>query len=206
MSTLLEAASTNQRFIQIRFRFTRWMPKYEPIDRDVEVNGQTILAMIDGVARFSDTYRSKVEDALADNGIVNPIPDEWYPQQAWLDAFGVLAEELEPHLLDRIGEQIPDAADWPSGISGVENGLRSINQAYQRNHRGGDIGYYRFTRIGEQTGEVACKNPYPCPFDRGIIRAVAQRYAPVESFVFVEEATEECRRNGGVMCTYTVHW
>lgn len=182
------------------------MNQYEALDQGVEINGQTILAMIEGVGRFSDDYRHRVQEALAENGVVDPASGEWYPQQAWLDAFGVLADDLEPHLLDRIGEQIPDAAEWPSGITSVEEGLRSIDEAYHRNHRGGEIGHYRLTDIGEQTGEITCMNPYPCPFDRGIIRAVTRRFAPVGGFVFVEETGDDCRRDGGETCTYTVHW
>jgi hypothetical protein len=182
------------------------MTRYEAIDRGVEINGQTILAMIEGVSRFSDDYRQRVEEALAENGVVDPTPGEWYPQQAWLDAFGVVTADLDPHLLDRIGEQIPDAADWPTGITGVEDGLRSIDEAYHRNHRDGEIGHYRLTDVGERTGELTCTNPYPCPFDRGIIRTVTRQFAPVEAFVFVEETGDECRRDGGDACTYTVHW
>lgn len=182
------------------------MTRYEAIDRNVEINGQTILAMIEGVSRFSEDYRRTVRDALADNGVEDPSPGEWYPQQAWLDAFGILAEDLEPHLLDRIGEQIPDAADWPAGISGVVEGLQSINNAYHQNHRGGDIGYYRLTESEDRRARVTCRNPYPCPFDRGIIRSVAREYAPVEAFVFVEEIGSVCRREGGETCTYEVHW
>ena len=63
------------------------------------------------MSRFSETYKQQVRDVLADNGIDDPKPGEWYSQQAWLDAFEVLATELEPHLLDRIGEQIPETAD-----------------------------------------------------------------------------------------------
>lgn len=183
------------------------MAQFQAFDENVEINGQTILATVDGaVARFSEEYQQIVRAALEANGIVDPGPDEWYPQQAWLNAFGVLAEDLEPHLLDRIGEQIPESADWPGGISGVEEGLHSINEAYHANHRGGEIGFYRFERSNNQSGEATCKNPYPCPFDRGIIRAVTRRYAPVEAFVFVEETGRECRRDGGDTCTYTVHW
>jgi hypothetical protein len=90
------------------------------LDRDVETNGQTILATLEEVNRFSETYKQQVRDALADNGIDDPKPGEWYSQQAWLDAFDVLATELEPHLLDRIGEQIPETAEWPTGLSTVE--------------------------------------------------------------------------------------
>lgn len=182
------------------------MAQYEALDDGVEINGQTILAMIDGVAKFSENYRDTVRRALRENGVVDPTPGEWYPQQAWLDAFGELAADLEPHILDRIGERIPAAADWPGGISSVEDGLRSIDKAYRMNHRGGEIGSYRFRSTGDREGVVTCDNPYPCPFDRGIIRAVARDHAPVGGFVFVEETGEECRRTGGESCTYTVHW
>jgi hypothetical protein len=182
------------------------MGRYEALDDGVEINGQTVLAMIEGVSRFSETYRRRVREALAEHGVSDPAPGEWYPQQAWLDAFGALAADLEPHLLDRIGEQIPDTADWPSDVETVEAGLRSIDEAYHRNHRGGAIGYYRVTDVGERTAELTCRNPYPCPFDRGIVRAVARRFAPVEAFVFVEETGDDCRRAGDETCTYTVYW
>lgn len=183
------------------------MVQFEAFDPDVEVHGRTILAVVDeALSRFSDTYRERAREALADNGVEDPAPDAWYPQQAWLDTFRVIADELEPHLLDRLGGQIPSVVEWPNDVSGVEEGLRSIDDAYQLNHRGGDIGYYRFEPVDDQTGQVICRNPYPCLFDRGLIRAVARRYAPVESFVYVEEDRDRCRRDGDDACTYTVYW
>jgi hypothetical protein len=74
------------------------MSQYNVLDRDVEINGQKILATLEGVSRFSETYKQQVRDALADNGIDESKPGEWYSQQAWFDAFDVLATELEPHL------------------------------------------------------------------------------------------------------------
>ena len=183
------------------------MVAYQAFDPDVEVHGQTILRVVDdALARFSDEYREMAREALAANGVEDPDPTEWYPQQAWLDSFEVIATELEPHILDRLGEQIPDIADWPAGFAGVEEALRSIDEAYQINHRGGEIGYYRVERIDDKTADVQCRNPYPCPIDRGIIRAVARENAPVESFVFVDERGMECRRDGADQCTYTVSW
>ena len=182
------------------------MVQYEALDDGVEINGQTITATLEGVRRFSDEYKETVRASLEEEGVEEPAPGEWYPQQAWLNAFGELADELDAHLLDRIGEQIPDTADWPGGVSGVEEALRSIDVAYHENHRGGDIGHYRFERTGDRVGEVECRTPYPCPFDRGIVRATARKYSPVRRFVFVEETGEACRREGGETCTYTVHW
>ncbi|WP_181861585.1 hypothetical protein [Haloplanus salinus] len=99
------------------------MAPYEAFDDDVEVHGRTIIAVADdALARFSDAYRETAFDALADNGIDDPSADEWYPQQAWLNTFETIAAELEPHILDRLGEQIPDVAEWPSGDNPGEDG------------------------------------------------------------------------------------
>lgn len=183
------------------------MTQFEAFDQRVEVHGRTILVVVDdALARFSEEYQEEALTALAANGIDDPEPDEWYPQQAWLNTIETIADELEPHLLDRLGGQIPEVASWPSDVPTVEAGLRSIDDAYQANHRGGDVGWYRYEPEDDRTGRVVCANPYPCPFDRGLVRAVAQRYAPVKSFVFVEERGRDCRRDGHDTCTYTVSW
>lgn len=182
------------------------MAPYEPFDEDVEARGETILVVEEALSRFSEDYRRRAREALTEYGIENPQPDEWYPQAAELNAFETIAEELEPHILDRLGEQIPEAAEWPDDLDGVDAALRSIDEAYRLNHRGGEIGYYRYERTDGRTGEIECKNPYPCEFDRGLIRAVAQAHSPVESFVFLEEPDDRCRRHGADRCRYTVHW
>jgi len=183
------------------------MATYEAFDRGVEINGQTVLTIVErGMGRFSEAYREEALAALAEEGITDPEPDEWYPQQAWLNAFESIAAELQPHVLDRLGEQLPVVADWPNDFETVPAGLESIDEAYQRNHRGGEIGSYRFEQVEERAGEVTCHNPYPCPFDRGLIRGVARQYASVDSFVFIEETGSSCRRNGDDTCTYTVYW
>lgn len=183
------------------------MATYEAFDRGVEINGQTVLTIVEeAMGKFSDEYRERALAALADEGISDPDPDEWYPQQSWLNAFEAIADDLQPHVLDRLGETLPDVADWPNEYESVPAGLRSIGEAYQRNHRGGEIGSYEFEQVDESTGQITCHNPYPCQYDRGLIRGVARKYAPVDAFVFIEETGETCRRNGGDTCTYTVHW
>lgn len=183
------------------------MATYETFDSNVEINGKTVYTIVEeAMGLFSDAYRNRALDALAEEGISEPAPEEWYPQQSWLNAFEKIANDLQPHVLDRLGEALPDVAAWPNDFDTVPAGLQSIGDAYERNHRGGDIGSYEFEIIDERTGNVTCNNPYPCQFDRGLIRGVAQKYAPGDSFVFVEETGETCRRDGDDTCTYTVHW
>jgi len=182
------------------------MAQYEPFEEGVEARGRVIIAIEEGIDRFRDAHRERVDSVLSAKGIDDPNPDDWYAQAAELDVLATIADQFGPHVLDRLGERIPSVARWPSGVSGVADGLRSIDDAYRRNHRGGDIGHYRFEKVDEGRGRVECRNPYPCPFDRGLIRSVAKDYSSVESFVFVEERGEACRRRGDERCTYTVRW
>ena len=106
--------------------------------------------------------------------------------------------------LSNIGQSIPENADWPPGISTVEEGIESIDDAYHMNHRGGEIGHYHFEGESDESVKVRCTNPYPCTFDQGIITATASQFAG--SYVSVEEIGDECRSDDGEECIYRVAW
>jgi len=53
---------------------------------------------------------------------------------------------------------------------------------------------------------VASRTPSQCRFDGGLLRGVAQQYAPVDAFVFLEETGPTCRRDGDDECVDTVYW
>jgi predicted hydrocarbon binding protein len=176
------------------------MVRFEAFDDGVEVNGQTVRSV---VAAFPSALQSRGERILAQNGIEDPQEGDWYPQQAWLDAFEEIADEIGENTLRQIGREIPKNAEWPPGVDSVVGALESIDDAYHMNHRGGDIGYYRAENV-DGTVEVRCKNPYPCDFDRGIIKAAADEFA--DSLVTVTETSDRCRSDGGEECRYEATW
>jgi len=150
------------------------MAKFKVFASGVEVNGETILSVVDGMGIF----KKQGYDILAKNGIKNPEKGKWYPQQAWLDAFKEIAETIGPKTLYAIGRKIPENARFPSNIKDVHSALQSIDVAYHMNHRGGEIGHYHYKKTGERSAEILTHNPYPADFDRGIITAMAEKYAP----------------------------
>lgn len=97
----------------------------EAFDNDVEVRDRTVLSVVDdALARFSEAHRATAPDAPAANGPDDPSAQEWYPRQAWPDTFEMIAAVLEPHVLSRLGERIPDVAEWlpsPSTVEGVSD-------------------------------------------------------------------------------------
>lgn len=178
------------------------MAQFEPFEGGVEVNGQTVLAVVDGMPGF---FEDRATEMLADNGIEDPHPDEWYPQSAWLDTFAEIDERIGEATLREIGESIPENAEWPPHVDSLVGGLESIDEAYHMNHRGGKIGTYRAERTSEDTVTVTCRNPYACPFDLGIVTATAREFAE-GSVPSVSETSEHCRAEGGEQCTYEVTW
>jgi hypothetical protein len=179
------------------------MAQFIALAAGVEVNGETVLSVVDGMSVF----KSKALKILEDNGIKDPTPGQWYQQQAWLDSFKKISESIGQKTLEQIGMKIPENAQFPPEIDNLEKALASIDVAYHMNHRGGDIGAYQFSKLGPTTIKLFCNNPYPCSFDKGIIQAMVNKFKPAGVAVKIEHNQNDgCRNTGGDSCTYIVKW
>jgi hypothetical protein len=179
------------------------MALFKAYSPQVQVNGQTVLAIVHGCGAFKD----RASAILAQCGLNDPKPGMWYTQQNWLDAFKVISDTIGPTTLLNIGRSIPENADWPPQVNSVETALASIDVAYHMNHRFGEIGHYTFTSTGPNSGKMVCDNPYPCDFDRGIVEAAARKFAKPGSLVkVIHDDSQPCRKKGQNSCTYLVTW
>ncbi len=180
------------------------MAQFKAFAPGVEVNGETVLSVIAGVPGSE----AMAKQILASCGITDPMPGKWYRQQAWLDAFNKLADEVGPRTLLNIGKAIPEKAQWPPTVTSIETALPSIDVAYHMNHRGGDIGTYAYQQIGDRSARMVCRNPYPCEFDRGIIMSAAKRFKPADvvALSVTHDDSQPCRSKGADSCTYLVAW
>lgn len=178
-------------------------------DPNIEANGRTISLVSDGLRELSDDAHSTGQDILASYGVRETEPDGWYPLGDWVTALEEIADALGDDAIRHLGTKIPERADWPSGVESVSAGFSTINEAYQRNHRGGDPGYYRVQERDDREISVVCANPYPCLYDEGIFRGVLQEFSHNYSYspmVFIHETSDHCRSDGGDQCTYRVSW
>jgi hypothetical protein len=180
------------------------MALYTASSPRVEVNGETVLSVVDGMGAF----KNRALKILEDNGISGPKPGEWYAQQNWLNAFKEIAEKLGDKTLFSIGKSIPRNAQFPPDIDSIDKALGAIDVAYHMNHRNGDIGNYKFKLLKDSTGKFLCDNPYPCAFDQGIITAMAERFKPENSngVNILHPPEAKCRHRGDPGCIYVVKW
>ena len=194
------------------------MAQFKAFDNNVEVNGQTVLSIVDGMGSYRDTALA----ILKENGIDSPRKDQWYSQQSWLNAFKKISDSIGKATLFSIGKRIPENAEFPPSINDLQKALAAIDVAYHMNHRINGtimfdpgtgkmlegIGHYKLERIDDKTYKMVCKNPYPSEFDRGIIDAMANRFKPEGSAkvkVKIDE-TQPMREKGADACTYIISW
>ena len=174
------------------------MAPYVAFEPGVEINGQTILATIDGLG---DVARA----AFQQRGVAAIDPDGWYPQQMWLDVLQELDQSGAENLVS-VGMKIPEHAIFPPEINSLHSALASIDVAYHMNHRGGEIGHYHYEKVGDNHARLVCDNPFPSDFDYGIIYAMTRRYAEQGMDFKVVRAESPCRHNRDDYCIYEVTW
>ncbi|MEZ3115804.1 hypothetical protein RYH80_07725 [Halobaculum sp. MBLA0147] len=177
------------------------MPTFEPLDDGVEVRGSAILSIVNGVP---DAFTGQARELLAENGIEDPQPDEWYSQAAYLDAYRAVADRVGERTLEQIGRSTPENAEWPPGVDTPLAALESVDDAYQMNHRGGEIGSYEVVDGDDGRATVRCRNPYPCVYDQGLLQGTVEVFS--DDYASIDETSDRCREDGADACTYEVTW
>lgn len=181
------------------------MAQFIAFDKNVKASGKAILSVVNAL---SSNKEKRLQ--ILNKYNINPVEDQWYNQQDWLDAFKEMYETIGTTTLYLIGKVIPKNAEWTDDIETLEDALRSIDIAYHLNHKGGVIGHYKLTRFDElsKKATMVCKNPYPCDFDRGIITYMLRKYKPEDSYdygVYLDKS-KETRLMGGESCTFNIYW
>lgn len=194
------------------------MVQFKSFMPDVEVNGETVLSIVNGM----ELFKQEAFQILKENGIDKPQPGKWYGQQSWLNAFKTISDKLGANTLFLIGKKIPESAQWPPFVDNIEKALASIDVAYHMNHRIKNevlfnpqtgamkegIGHYGFQKVSDKMIKMVCNNPYPCDFDRGIIEAAGRKFLPKDSLGITvkHDDSQPCRKKGQESCTYVVTW
>lgn len=182
------------------------MAQFQAFDKNVEVNGEVVHSILEGMG----DYREIGLQILERNGIKSPEKGEWYNLQNLMDSFREIDEKLGSDTLFLIGSKIPEVAIFPPGIENMEDGMPLIDQAYNMNHRGGDIGYYKFSMVDENNAVMEAKNPYPCEFDRGLVTGFAKIFPPKnvteDGVTVILDDEKESRLDGGDTSWYLIFW
>ncbi|MDR3577004.1 MAG: hypothetical protein P4L50_24325 [Anaerolineaceae bacterium] len=179
------------------------MALYQCSQPQAQVRGEFIIPMIESAGPFQDTPLK----ILADNGIDEPQPGEWYSYQAYLNALKAVATRLGPATLFLIGKWMVEDANWPKTIESPEKALEALDSVYRSCHRG-DNGSYKVQKIDDKNVHVVCQTPYPEDIDRGLIETLARKYRQ-NKLVNVRvriDLSQPCKSKGANTSTCLVSW
>jgi len=197
--------------------------QYKVFEPNIEVNGPTVYSIIAGLGYFTNLsrrYFSRVNIGTVVNKKLEIDMNGWYPQEAWLEAFKNIAEQVGDKVLYNIGLSVPESAVFPPWVVDIDTAIKAIDIAYHLNHRKDGkalfdvntgtmyegIGHYGYERDPSGANRIisVSRNPYPCAFDKGIITAMAHKFQP--NAQVTHNDSKECRSKGADSCTYIITW
>lgn len=175
-------------------------------DENVEVTGATILSLVDAMGEYQAIGLAYLKRC----GIDDLERKEWYSYKSYMNALRLIYEKVGESTLYLIGTRIPKNAVWSPDIETLEQALDTLDIAYQENHRGGDIGYFKFTKTDKDKGVMECKKTYGTPVDKGVIVALTRIFDPAEfsyntTSVELDESKPN-RRTGADTNYFLIHW
>lgn len=179
--------------------------QYKTFGPDAEVLGGGMLAFIESINY--DNFSSILET----HGVDNINPNEWYPQQVWLDVFSDIASQPgSSSNLVSIGMKIADTAPIPPEALTLpfqEVMLGFNDGSYFANNRGKDIGRIDVEILDEKHICMIDKTPYPDDFVYGAYYATARRLLPRGTdFTVKYDETIPRRGNGGDATRVHIIW
>jgi len=171
---------------------------------NIEVRGEVVLAILESMLGLG----AEAQRLLGRNGITGPGAGTWHPLAGLLAAFAEIEEGKTDTTLFNIGHKIHRNAVVPKDIDDFLEALARIDEAYHMNHRGGEIGHYRFERLEGNHARIISTSLYPCEFDRGVVHGFSAlaRPAGLDRVFVVHDEALPCRRRSGESCTYDITW
>lgn len=167
-----------------------------------KVHGQTVEVTLEGVM---SVFRRRMRDLLDDHGIEDPDPqsDDWYDMEAFLNVLDDVKEDTGENALRKIGEATPRQFDWPDEPDSPAAALAALSDIYEAEHQPAR-GSYAFERVDDTTARVTADTPYPCVFDRGLLKGTVKTGGGNRASL--TEVGSTCRDEGHETCVYELSW
>lgn len=167
---------------------------------NVEVNGRAIQQIVEGMPNHAE---HKARAFLAEGGIENPRPGEWYPRRAWVETLELVGARIGEATLRQIGTAVVDDIRWPDAAECFEDGIDAVDRAYRVNLRGDVDGGYREIHADDDRVVVRCETPHPPAFDDAVLTATARAF-PDDGIAEVTDVSDEY--NGSPGSVFDVSW
>ncbi len=106
---------------------------------------------------------------------------KWYPFKSYLGALRGIYKDLGGNTLYMIGLQIPNNSIFPPEMKTFDDAMNMLDAAYQANHRGGYISYFKYTKLSDRSATMECKRAYGTMIDKGVLTELSRKFKPENS-------------------------
>ncbi|HLL02807.1 MAG TPA: hypothetical protein VK539_19650 [Myxococcaceae bacterium] len=143
--------------------------------------------------------------------------EKWYPLDRFLRVFDRIHAEFGNYTLRQVGLQVHKNAVLPPQIVDLMSAFTAMDVGYYMNHAYNEqplfnpktgqmtegIGHYKPNVGTANKITVESSTVYPCPFEEGVVTALAQRFKPTAALAHDRAG---CRSRGSKVCLYHVSW
>ena len=179
------------------------MAPYQCMQASAQVRGEFVIPMIDSAGPFQDIPLK----ILADNGINEPQPGEWYSYQAYLNSLKAIAAKMGPATMFLIGKWMVEDSKWPADMDSMDRLFEALDQTYRAYHRG-ESNSYKTAKVDEKNIRVTSQSPYPEDVERGLIETLVRKYKPknVLTARVKVDPSQPSKSKGSNSSSYLVSW
>jgi len=136
--------------------------------------GAHIIATVEALGAYAATgYR-----ILAEHGITDIKPDEWYPMQAFCSFFEALDRRVGASVFYIVGKAVACAVPLPPEVNNVEKALSRFDLVYKTYYKG--VAWTEGWKVqirGDQSAKLVFRGPFPDDFVRGLAEGFIRRFA-----------------------------
>lgn len=179
------------------------MSKYTSFDPNAEIIGQNLMAFINCVQHES------IAPILDKHNLANIEAENWYPLQAWLDVLSDISEQGSA-MFDfvSIGMAISESAVLPPEVDQLpfEVFILGLNDAYQMQHRNGDVGSIEVEKVEDRHVKITVQVPYPDDLEYGAAYGFARRFLGGTHFTVKYDKDQTPREKGGEDTVIHIEW
>jgi hypothetical protein len=163
--------------------------------------GATIIGTVDGLGAFKDTgYR-----ILAEAGVKDLKPDEWYPMQALCDFFETVSSKVGKSTLFLIGKNLVVNVPLPPQIDSIEKVYSGFDQVYKTSFHNVPSGEgWKCELTGPTSASMVCTSPFPDEYTRGVTEGFGRRFK--NNVTAKIDETKPRVDTGGKSVTILVTW
>lgn len=147
------------------------------MDSETEVTGVYVNAFLESAGEVSPVFEQRLRSVLDDHGISDPVPEEWYPAQQFVDAVTEVSNTIGDQVILQAGVDMGKNVPWADEVSDdpgdvLEYVARTADEAYRNSTEEYPIGQYQIETVesGRAVVAVTEKWPYPKEVVQGAIK------------------------------------